>query len=463
MMDREAAGGAAASDWAARPGATPGGPAPHPPSRAGEDEAWGRRLLPNLAVVCALVGGEGVFLWLYHPPGRQPLATIAALLGSAALALIVGTWALAAGPRVGLGAIRRKMAFSASIGVLFAFGDALFTARLMFVSPEDVPLLMALLFFALLISLTLALSLAGMIRRSLTILTRATHRIAAGHFDTPVLVESGDEMAVLAADLERMETSLAGAQRMQRALEDARRDLVAGISHDLRTPLNALQAVSSALADGLVAEEPATMAHYLRELDAQVDRLAALIDDLFTLARLEGPAPELARAPYPTADLLSDLLERAGALARVGDVRLEVGVAPRTAAVLVDVRQVERVLDNLVRNALQHTPRGGAITVAATPSSDAERGVLISVCDTGSGVPAADLPLLFDRYYHGGAQRRGADGVGLGLAIVKAVVQAHGGRVWATSPAPGLTHGTCISLVLPAADDWRDSVSPPSA
>jgi two-component system sensor histidine kinase BaeS len=209
--------------------------------------------------------------------------------------------------------------------------------------------------------------------------------------------------------------------------------------------------VASALADGLVTEEPATMAHYLQELNTQVDRLAALIDDLFTLARLEGPAPELARAPYPTDDLLSTLLERAQPLAREAGVTLEVTVAPSMPAVLVDVRQIERVLDNLVRNALQHTPPGGAITVRAAPYGEEGREVLITVADTGEGIAPADVPLLFELYYRGSRRGHGAGGAGLGLAIVKAVAQAHGGRVWAKSPPPGLARGALIGVVLPAA------------
>ena len=423
------------------------------PPVADSTEGWLRGIVPGLAAVCLLGAGEGVFLVAYHPPGRQPAATIILLLGSAILALLVGTLALAAGPRVGLSTIRRKMVFSASIGVVFTFGDALFTARLMFVSPEDVSVLIELLLFALLISLMLVLSLAGMMHQAVVTLTRAARRMASGQLDTIVPVESGDELAVLADDLEDMGASLAEARRMQRVLEDARRDLITGISHDLRTPLNALQAVASALADGLVSEEPATVTHYLRELDMQVARLAAMVDDLFTLARLEGPAPDLDRAPYAASDLLSNVLERAEPLAREAAIRLEVTVYPGTPAVLVDVRQIERVLDNLVRNALHYTASGELITVEAAPYPDAPATVLITVCDTGTGISTTDLPLLFDRYYRGGGQRRGADGSGLGLAIVKAVVQAHGGRVWAISPPPGIARGTLISLVLPAASD----------
>ncbi len=424
-------------------------PAP-PPPRETQIRLWGRSLLYSLAGICVLVAGEGVFLWLYHPPGRQPLGTIALLFGSAVLALLLGTLALAAGPRVGLGAIRRKVVFSVGLGALVAFGDVLVTARLMLVSTQDAYVMLMLLFFALLISLTLALSLADTLRRAIAVLMHAARRMAAGHLDAPAPVESGDELAVLAADMQRMAASVAEAQQTQRALEDARRDLVSGISHDLRTPLNALQAVASALADGVVAEEPAAVAHYLRALDVQVDRLAALIDDLFTLARLQGPTPRLTLAPYPTADLLSDLLERAAPVAAAAGVRLEVTVASPTPAALVDVRQIDRVLDNLVRNALQHTPAGGEITIQAAPRGERGGEVIITVTDTGAGIAPADLPLLFEMYYRGSGQPQVSGGAGLGLAIVKAVAQAHGGRVWAESPPPGRERGTLISVVLSA-------------
>ena len=426
-----------------------------PPPRAEQARLWGRSLLYSLAGIGILVAGEGVFLWFYHPPGREPLGTIALLFVTAALALLLGTLALAAGPRVGLGAIGRKMAFSAGLGALVAVGDVLLTARLMLVSTQDAYVMLMLLFFAMLISLTLALSLADTLRRAIAVLMRATQRMAAGHLDAPAPVESGDELGALAADMRRMAVSVAEAQQMQRALEVARRDLVNGISHDLRTPLNALQTVASALADGVAAEEPATVAHYLRALDVQVDRLAALVDDLFTLARLQGPAPRLPLAPYPTADLLSDLLERAAPVAAEAGVRLEVTVAAPTPAVLVDVRQIDRVLDNLVRNALQHTPPGGEIAIQAAPRGEGGAEVSITVTDTGEGIAPADLPLLFEMYYRGSSRPQVSGGAGLGLAIVKAVAQAHGGRVWAESPPSGKERGTRIGVVLPAATTAR--------
>jgi len=426
-----------------------------PPPREGQARLWGRSLLYSLAGIGVLVAGEGVFLWFYHPPGREPLGTIALLFVTTALALLLGTLALAAGPRVGLGAIGRKMAFSVGLGALVAVGDVLLTARLMLVSTQDAYVMLMLLFFALLISLTLALSLADTLRRAIAVLMRAAQRMAAGHLDAPAPVESGDELGALAADMRRMAVSVAEAQQMQHDLEVARRDLVNGISHDLRTPLNALQTVASALADGVAAEEPATVAHYLRALDVQVDRLAALVDDLFTLARLQGPTPRLPLAPYPTADLLSDLLERAAPVAAEAGVRLEVTVASPTPAVLVDVRQIDRVLDNLVRNALQHTPPGGEITIQAAPRGERGAEVSITVIDTGEGIAPADLPLLFEMYYRGSGRPQVSGGAGLGLAIVKAVAQAHGGRVWAESPPSGRERGTLIGVVLPAATTAR--------
>jgi len=426
-----------------------------PPPREGQARLWGRSMLYSLAGIGVLVAGEGVFLWFYHPPGREPLGTIALLFVTAALALLLGTLALAAGPRVGLGAIGRKMAFSVGLGALVAVGDVLLTARLMLVSTQDAYVMLMLLFFALLISLTLALSLADTLRRAIAVLMRAAQRMAAGHLDAPTPVESGDELGALAADMRRMAASVAEAQQMQRTLEDARRDLVSGISHDLRTPLNALQTVASALADGVAAEEPAAVAHYLRALDVQVERLAALVDDLFTLARLQGPTPRLPLEPYPTADLLSDLLERTAPVAAETGVRLEVTVAAPTPAVLVDVRQIDRVLDNLVRNALQHTPAGGEITIQAAPRGERGAEVSITVTDTGEGIAPADLPLLFEMYYRGSGRPQVSGGAGLGLAIVKAVAQAHGGRVWVESPPSGRERGTRIGVVLPAATTGR--------
>jgi len=428
--------------------AAPRAPDPPAPPVGWQLRVWRRDLLGALVAIGALVAGEGVFVWANRQPGHQPLVTVGLLLASALLALLAGTLALAAGPRVGLGTIRRKMAFSASVGTLFAFGDALLTARFMFVAARDVGLLLMLLLFSLLISLTLVLSLAGTMGRAIAALVGAARRLATGHLDTVVPVEGGDELALLAADLGRLAVRLTASQEAQRALEAARRDLVVGISHDLRTPLNAAQTVASALADGVVGPGTDEAIPYLHALEAQLARMAALVDDLFALARLEGPEPRLVRAPYPTGDLVLDLLTRAAPLARAAGVRLDGEVDPATPAALVDARQVERVLDNLIQNALDHTPAGGVIVVRAAPHDAAPPAAHVSVCDTGTGVPADDLPLLFDRYH-----RRRAGGTGLGLAIVKAVAQAHGGHVRATSPPHGQPTGTCINLTLPAVPD----------
>jgi signal transduction histidine kinase len=224
-------------------------------------------------------------------------------------------------------------------------------------------------------------------------------------------------------------------------LFDARRELVAWASHDLRTPLASLQAMLEAVEDGLVEPE-----RYVPAMREQVEGLAALVDDLFELARLDAGAVTLELSEEQPAWLVAACLRGVEAEAESRRIRLEAQIADDLPPVLCAPDKVERVLYNLLVNALRHTPSDGSVAVRVEPAG---RAVRISVEDTGAGLEPETASRMFERFWRRDqARTRGNGGSGLGLAIARGLVEAHGGRIWAES---GRSGGATVSFTLPVA------------
>ena len=324
------------------------------------------------------------------------------------------------------------------------------TARMMFINEHDLQLAGLLLLFAGGISISFGYFISASLAHTLGQMAQAAVRISEGDFTTRVAAPGQDEVAQLARTFNAMAARLQQADSDQRALETARRDLVAWASHDLRTPLASLRAMLDALADGVVSD-PATVARYLGQSQAEVSRMSRLIDDLFELAQLDSGSLALRAEASSLSDLLSDTLEAFTARAEAQTVRLTGAVAPGVDPVWLAPDKIGRVLRNLVENALRHTPPGGQIELRAEAQPGA---VVVTVRDTGTGIAPADLPRVFERFYRGDAARtRGpagalgpSAGAGLGLAIARGLVEAHGGRIWAES-TPG--QGATFRFTLP--------------
>ena len=211
-----------------------------------------------------------------------------------------------------------------------------------------------------------------------------------------------------------------------------RRNLIAWAGHDLRTPLASIQALVEALADGLV-EDPAMQQRYLRTAQRDIQSLSLLIDDLFDLAQFDAGALELSLQPVDLNDLISDTVNRFAEVAARKGVALSGHAAAGADLVRVDVQKIERVLANLIANAIRHTPAGGDVRVQARRQGAV---TLVEVIDTGEGIAADDLHYIFDQFYRGEKSRSHATGgSGLGLAIAKRIVEAHGGEIGVESEA----------------------------
>jgi signal transduction histidine kinase len=267
--------------------------------------------------------------------------------------------------------------------------------------------------------------------RSVRRVVATSERFAAGDFSARAPLEGPPEIAALAASFNTMASSVEG-------LFDARRELVAWASHDLRTPLSSLQAMIEAIEDGLVEPE-----HYLPSLHEQVRALSALVDDLFELARLDSGALTLEVREIAVHDLVESALRLLGPEAASRRIALQAHLDGDTSTI-VAAEKIERVLFNLLTNALRHTPSDGAVAVYV---DRLETDVLFSVEDTGDGL-AGDTPArMFERFWRGDPARSESGG-GLGLAIARGLVEAHGGRIWAENREEG---GARVSFTLPAA------------
>ena len=253
------------------------------------------------------------------------------------------------------------------------------------------------------------------------------------------LNELSDELAVT-------HERLALARERERTLEASRRELVAWVSHDLRTPLAGLRAMAEALEDQVVVD-PRTVSQYHTQIRREVDRLTAMIDDLFELSRIHAGALRLARRMVGLEDLVAEVVASAEPVARAKGVRLS-GAAVRGMPVFVDSAEMGRALRNLVTNAIRHTPPEGGVEVLA----EVQGGMAcVSVSDACGGIPPGDLPRVFDVAFRGESARTPGpqEGAGLGLSIARGIVEAHSGQIAVRNAGPGCQFLIRLPLARP--------------
>jgi signal transduction histidine kinase len=401
------------------------------------------RWLLLLALALGLALGGASLLLHTASDDLEPLGLY--LLASSGASVLVGVGALLLLRfRPGM-RLRLKLALPPLVAAVVISVNVYVTARLMFISPEDVGLLLLLLLFGFALSLGVASAVAGQHLAIIRRLEQGARRIARGDYSARLpaeVIQDGDEIGQLGASFNIMAEQVQESFERQREAEQSQRHFIAATSHDLRTPLTSIRAMIEAMDDGVVSD-PATIARYIHTIRGETRHLSALIDDLFELSRLDAGVLELQRTAASIDDLISDALEMMYAPAQEKGVALIGQVGSDLPLVRVDVPRMQRVLFNLLQNAIQHTPAGGAVLIRALALKGRKRGVLVDVLDTGSGIPAADLPYIFDRFYRGEPSRRrespqsSSAHAGLGLTIARALVEAHGGHIRALSPGSG--------------------------
>ena len=370
------------------------------------------RLLAVPAAV-ALLGGLVVGLAdSWH--GALVTVALLAAVGVPALALAV----LATRNRDHLGSLRRQFALIAAIAAGQLVVTALVFALLMFLSPHDAMLAVVVGAFCGAVALVAARLLAGGVLADVERVRDGLEAVGGGERQVDFSTGAHDELAVLAAEAERMTARLAREER-------ARRELVAAVSHDLRTPITSMRLLVDALDDQLVEGED--RAAYLRRIGVHVRILSALVDDLFELTRIETGEISWSMSRVRLDALVPEAVDalRTEASAKRIDMRCDVaeGLDPAQA----DADRLRRVLFNLIQNAIRHTPADGSVVVLAERVGPR---LEVEVADSGSGIAPDDRERVFEPFAQGEDRAQRGDGAGLGLAIARAIVEAHGGDIW---------------------------------
>jgi signal transduction histidine kinase len=359
------------------------------------------------------------------------------------IAAIAAAWSGVVG-LVGLGVawlVRRRSlrwlsATVALVAVAAVVAAVVGTARAMFLSQHDFGVVIWAVVVAGVVALTFALVVAAALARWSRDLRDEARRFGeSGWFDAGHGAPLPAELRELATELEATSARLADSRVREERLEESRRELVSWVSHDLRSPLAALRAMTEALEDGL-ADDPD---RYHRQIRSEVDRMVRMVDDLFELSRIHAGVLRVSLQPVALGDIVSEAIAAADPVARARGVHLG-GRVDEGLQVTADPAGLSRVVSNLVLNAIRHTPADGVVEVVGRTSGGS---VELSVHDACGGIAEEDLARLFDVAWQGTPARTpdpggptGA-GAGLGLAIVKGIVEAHRGDVRVANVDPG--------------------------
>jgi signal transduction histidine kinase len=344
---------------------------------------------------------------------------------------------------------RHSVVFALAVAVAVTVASCLagvaVTAAAMFISPHDRSVLFALVAISGVAGVLVAVVLGRRLVRDGAALKGAVRRASVSGSYLPPPGPMLAELADLSEAVGEAYARLQRARDRERALEESRRELVAWVSHDLRTPLAGLRAMAESLEDEVV-DDPATIALYHGRIRREAERLTEMVNDLFELSRIHAGALQLSRQRVALGDLLAETLASASPLASASGVRLT-GHAPPDVPIEVDAEELGRALRNIVVNAIRHTP--GDATVEVTGHADGATA-WVTVSDACGGIPEEDLPRLFEIAFRGATARTPdpTAGAGLGLAIARGIVEAHDGGIDVHNTGPGCRFDVRLPLAL---------------
>ena len=332
------------------------------------------------------------------------------------------------------------------MGIPYRYLDGSYRALMISVSLDPVKttvnILEKQLIFITVVLLVLALAISFIISRTLTKpilrIEKATKRIAEGDYSVRVDVGAKDEIGSLAESVNYMSEELS-------KTDELRKDLIANVSHDLRTPLSLIRGYAETLRD-VTGDNKEKRERQLGIIIDETERLGRIVSDMTDLSRLQSGSITVSPAPFDVRRAFDDVISRYDDLSVKSGVAVA-GECEEGLFAVGDLPRLEQVFYNLINNAFNHTKEGGKITLAAVRDGEAVR---FSVTDTGSGISKEDLPRIFDRYYKGEAGVRKIVGTGLGLAIVKSILEGHR-TVYGVDSTVGV--GTCFWFDLPAASE----------
>lgn len=385
--------------------------------------AWIGILLAGLTAALLLALGAGV--------GARDTITLLVLAGAAGTAAAAATVVLLA--RVRRLHLQVQLVVVALVGVAATAAGVAVAARAMFLSSHDLAVLSVVLVLSASVGVSAAWILGWRVGEGLDALGERIDALAGDEVPAPPTGLATAELQRLSEVLAATHQQLVDARHRASRLESSRRELVAWVSHDLRSPIGAVRAMTEALEDGLLSA-PADVAAYHRAIGQEVQRLADLVDDLFELSRIEAGAPA-GDVPFVALhELVADVMEAAAVRADARGITLRADVAG-LGPELVVAADVRRAIDNVVDNAIRHTPAGGSVTASARTDGT---GLEVVVWDECGGIPASDLERVFDVAFRGDDSRSSdTGGGGLGLAIARGLVEARAGGISVRNRAPG--------------------------
>lgn len=392
-----------------------------------------------LLTLVAAAGGGLVIGAVYG--GHDGLLTAAYLVvyGTAVLAAVA-----ALRRRRRTSPLARQLAGGVALSIGLSTVGVVVIALAMFLSPHDALVMVVLLAFSGGLAAYSVWALAQGPLADVRSVGDGLRAVGEGRRDLTIETLGCDELAHLAADASRMVAQLAEREAERDASDAARRGLVAAVSHDLRTPLTSLRLLADAIEDDLV--DDATRRDYLGQMSVHIRSLSALVDDLFELSRLEAGDVHWSMQRVRLDELVAETVEAMRAQADAHGVRVSAAVPEDVVVGRADPERLQRVLFNLIQNAIRHTPADGSVTVLAEANPG---GVEVEVADTGAGLDPADRTRAFEPFYRGGnGQARAGGATGLGLTICRAIVEAHGGRIWFADAEVG----TRVRFSLPSTD-----------
>jgi signal transduction histidine kinase len=341
------------------------------------------------------------------------------------------------------GSLPRQLALTVAIAVAPVLVALVVIGLLMLLSGHDVALIAAIVVLAGALAALTAKLIAGAIIGDVQSIRDGLASVGAGERDVTIATSARDELAELADAANVMISRLRSEEAARRQSDAARRDLVAAVSHDLRTPITSLRLLAEAVGDDVVDGE--VRRAYLERMRTHIDILSTLIDDLFELSRLEAGDISWSLEQVPLAELVGETVDAMRLEAEAKGVSVDVEVADTLVAARGNPEKLQRVLFNLIQNAIRHTPADGSVVVRAESVADR---VEIEVADSGDGIAPEERERVFTAFYRGGADAaRSGGGAGLGLAVSRAIVEAHGGEIW----LPDSSAGTRVRFSLPAA------------
>jgi signal transduction histidine kinase len=395
---------------------------------------WNR--IPIVVFLLILIGSLGGTIFIsmialqFNTANIQQLIFVMALSGIVTTLIAYGLYRTEA-----LGWFT-SIFWTMALMVVFTVGVILinvwFLTRFIFMNTLYLNIISTVLIFGALGALSFGYFISKSMSDRLSQLAEGAAELAKGKLSTRLEVKGNDEIAQLTASFNEMAQELHAVDEEKVKLETTRRNLVAWVSHDLRTPMASMRLMMEAINDGMVTDEE-TFQRYLAQTLNEINNLDRLVDDLFELAQLDIKDIKLDYQPMSLSDLISDTVSTLQAKAQRKNIMIEGKVSHEADLVNAAPEKIQRVIANLVDNAIKYTPEGGSITIGTKPIKDA---VEISVVNVGVTVPKDQLPRLFDSFYRGESSRRTTDGergTGLGLAIARGFIEAHGGTIWATS------------------------------